>query len=281
MEIRVPKEELQKRSIFLGLPCYGGMMAANCAKALMNLSTLCTQHGIGLNAYFLSNESLITRARSYIAEIFLQSGATHLMFIDSDIGFDAKDVLTLLALQSEESPYDVIGACYPKKTISWEKIKAAVDAGKADEDPGLLEMFAADFVFNPKPGVDRIPLNEPAEVMEIGTGFMMVRRKAFQLFDEKFPEYKFTPDHVRSKAFDGHKQIMLYFQAEIDKKTNRYLSEDYFFCQKIIEAGGRIWLCPWMQLEHMGSYFFKGSLHQLASIGASATADPTKLKHKK
>ena len=41
--------------------------------------------------------------------------------------------------------------------------------------------------------------------------------------------------------------------------------------------GGRVWFCPWMQLQHVGSYVFGGSLADLASIGASATADVNKL----
>jgi len=282
VEIKISREELQKRSIFLGLPCYGGMCGANFTKALMDLSAVCTAHGIKIQAYFLSNESLITRARSYISEVFLQSDCSHLMFIDSDISFNPKDVLTLLALASDDSPYDVIGAAYPKKTIAWEKVKQAVDKGMGDENPNLLELFAADFVFNPKPGVERIPLNEPAEVLEIGTGFMMVQRRAFKLFEDYTKgKYEFTPDHVRSAHFDGHKKIQLYFQAEICPTSNRYLSEDYFFCQQVVKGGGRVWMCPWMGLEHMGSYFYKGSLHQLAQIGASPTANPDELKHKR
>jgi hypothetical protein len=35
----------------------------------------------------------------------------------------------------------------------------------------------------------------------------------------------------------------------------------------------KVWLCPWMQLQHVGMYVFGGSLADLASIGASATAD--------
>ncbi|MBF9651877.1 hypothetical protein IAI40_12155, partial [Streptococcus pseudopneumoniae] len=55
----------------------------------------------------------------------------------------------MLALQSDESPYDVLAAPYPKKCISWEKIKAAVDKGVADENPAVLENFVGDYVFNP------------------------------------------------------------------------------------------------------------------------------------
>ena len=86
-------------------------------------------YGIDVNYHFLFNESLITRARNYIADEFLRSNHTHLMFIDSDIGFAAKDVLSLAALQSDESDYDIICGPYPKKVISWEKIKLAVDKG--------------------------------------------------------------------------------------------------------------------------------------------------------
>jgi hypothetical protein len=74
---------------------------------------------------------------------------------------------------------------------------------------------------------------------------------------------------------------MQYFQAEIDPASKRYLSEDYWFCQKLIEIGGKIWYCPWMKLQHVGSYIFGGSLMDLASIGAPATADPGLLKKPK
>jgi hypothetical protein len=65
------------------------------------------------------------------------------------------------------------------------------------------------------------------------------------------------------------------FQAEVDPVSKRYLSEDYWFCQKSWEIGVKTWLCPWMKLQHMGSYVFGGSLIDLAQIGAGATADET------
>ena len=57
-------------------------------------------------------------------------------------------------------------------------------------------------------------------------------------------------------------------------KSKRYLSEDYWFCQKAHEVGIKTWFCPWMRLQHVGSYIFGGSLADLAAIGAAATADP-------
>jgi hypothetical protein len=281
MEISVSIEELRKNKLFLATPMYGGMCAGMFARSVADLSAMCTHYGIPLQMYFLFNESLITRARNYCVDEFMRSDATHLMFIDSDIGFNPNDVIALMALSRDDSPYDIIGGPYPKKCISWEKIKLAVDKGVADKDPNVLEKFVGDYVFNPKAGAGSIPIGEPVEVLEIGTGFMMARKNTFQKFAEKFPKYSYKPDHIRTAAFDGSREIMQYFQAEIDPVSKRYLSEDYWFCQKVQEIGLQTWFCPWMQMQHVGTYIFGGSLADLASIGASATADAGMLNKNK
>lgn len=209
------------------------------------------------------------------------------------------------------SNYYVVSNC-----ISWEKIKTAVVKGFADKNPTDLEKYVGDYVFNPKAsGPDgRIPLNQPVEILEGGTGFMMIRRKTLERYQERFPELWYKPDHVRTKEFDGSRSIMMYFDCAIDRgydfgdakrvmeavandavtpeliadtkaklegektASMRYLSEDYFFSRNVQKAGMKIWLCPWIRLSHTGTYVFGGSLIDLAQIGASATADPSLLK---
>ena len=322
IEIKVPIEKLRERKLFVAVPMYGGMCQGMFTRSIADLSALCTHYGIQVRFYFLFNESLITRARNYCADEFLRSGDTHLMFIDSDIGFNANDVIALLALQSEnpdDDQYDIIAGPYPKKCISWEKIKLAVDKGFADEDPNQLDRYVGDYVFNPTATTTQIPLGEPVEVLEAGTGFMMIRRNTFEKFQQQYPQQFYKPDHVRTEHFDGSREIMAFFDTPIDhKRTNmndelkafldknpeatkeqilefvtnpnegvlrdyskRYLSEDYMFCQWVRNAGMKVWLCPWMELKHVGMYVFGGSLVDLATIGAAATADPTQLKKKK
>ena len=272
-EVKVAVEVLRTRKLFLAVPMYGGQCTGMFARSVADLSSICTQYGIPLQLYFLFNESLITRARNYCADEFMRSGATHLMFIDSDIGFNPNDVIALLAIQDDASPYDVIGGPYPKKCISWEKIKLAVDKGVADENPNNLEKYVGDYVFNPKSGQAQIPIGEPVEVSEIGTGFMMIRRRTFEKYQEAFPELSYKPDHVRTEHFDGSREIMAFFDCIIDPVSKRYLSEDYMFCYNVQKMGLQVWFCPWMQLQHVGTYIFGGSLADLASIGAAATAD--------
>lgn len=282
MEINVPIEVLRERRLFVAVPMYGGNCHGMFARSLADLSARCTQYGISLQLYFLFNESLVQRARNYCCDEFLRSQATHMMFIDSDIGFDAQDVLMMLALQSDDSPYDVLCGGYPKKTISWEKIKRAVEKGFAENNPNDLEKYVGDYVFNPKTNQTEIALNEPVEVLEGGTGFMMIRRKTFEEFDKNFPEQRYKPDHVRTEHFDGTREITAFFDCIIEPETKRYLSEDYMFCQYVQKMGLKVWLLPWVKLQHVGTYVFGGSLPDLAQLGVSATADVNELKkHKK
>ena len=279
MDVSIDIAELRKRKIFVATPMYGGMCGGQYTKSTADLAILSTQHKVDLKFFYLFNESLITRARNYLADEFMRDETyTHLMFIDSDIGFNPNDVLALAAIADPDSDKDIVCGPYPKKTIAWEKIKQAVDRGFADEDPEALARFVGDHVFNPVEGNNEMRIDEPCEVLEGGTGFMMIQRKAFEKFAKAYPGQMYTPDHVRTAAFDGNRQIMCYFDALIDEKSNRYLSEDYMFCQWAREAGIKVWMCPWMQMTHMGSYMFGGSLADLAQIGATATADPGQLQ---
>lgn len=277
MEIQISIEELQKKKLFVATPMYGGQCAGMYTRSIADLSAICAKYNIPLQLYYLFNESLITRARNYCVDEFMRSDATHLMFIDSDIGFNPQDILALLAMMTDESEYEIMGGPYPKKCISWEKIKLAVDKGVADEDPNNLEKYVGDYVFNPKGSSGEIPLGEPVEVSEIGTGFMMIRRSALDKYKEAYPEQSYKPDHVRTEHFDGSREILAYFDCIIDPESKRYLSEDYNFCYHAQKAGMKVWFCPWMRLQHVGSYVFGGSLIDLATIGASATADVAKI----
>ena len=267
MEFEINIEKLQQGGLFVGMPCYGGNMYGTTARCLMDLSVLCSKYNIHMRTYFLFNESLIQRARNYIVDEFLRSDCDTMLFIDSDISFESKDVLAMYHL-SKANEYDIFCAPYPKKTIAWEKIVKAVNKGFADEDPNQLENFVGDYAFSVVEAGE-IRLSEPVEVLESGTGFMMIKREALEKFKETYPQYAYLPDHARTENFKGDRSIHAFFHCEIDPDTKRYLSEDYWFCQMSRKAGIKVWLAPWIQLQHTGTYTFKGSLPHIAAAGAS------------
>jgi len=284
MDIKIDLSILRKRKIFVATPMYGGQCHGMYTRSTADLAKLGQAYGVEIKFFYLFNESLITRARNYCADEFMRGDYTHMMFIDSDIGFDPNDVLTLAALMDNDDPNndkDIMCGPYPKKTIAWEKIKQAVDKGFADADPSALENYVGDYVFNPADDTKSVRIDEPVKVLEGGTGFMMITKNAFYKFQDAYPDYNYLPDHVRTKHFDGSRSIFMYFQALIDDKSRRYLSEDYMFCQWMREIGIATWMCPWMKLMHTGSYTFGGSLADLAKLGATATADPDLIKNMK
>lgn len=274
MKIEVSIEELRKYKLFVGTPMYGAQCTGTYTKSCTDLSLMCGANGIDVRFYFLFNESLIQRARNYIVDEFLRSDCTHMVFIDADIGFNPRDVLGLLAVQiQDKEKYNIVTGPYPKKTIAWEKVSAAAAQGKGKDNPFELENYTADYVFNPVNKTTSFNLGEPLEIAEGGTGFMLIPRETLEKFRDAYPELQYKPDHARTENFDGSRMITAFFDCVIDPDTKRYLSEDYFFTKYARKAGMQVWMCPWMQLHHIGSYVFKGSLGHIGSLGMSATAD--------
>jgi len=272
MQFEIDIQKLRSKKLFIATPMYGGQCHGAYTKAIADLMILCTKYAIEAKLFFIFNESLVQRARNYLTDEFVRSGYDHMIFIDSDIHFEPQDVLVMMHFAATRDDMDVVCGPYPKKAISWEKIKVAVDKGYADVNPNILEEFVGDFVFNPADGVTQFRIDEPVEVKESGTGFMLITREALQKYDKAFPGQSYKPDHVRTANFDGSREIMAYFDCVICPVTKRYLSEDYMFCQWMRKAGGKVWLLPWMRLKHAGSYIFGGSLQSLAAINVSPTA---------
>ena len=291
MQLQIKVEDLRKAKLFVATPMYGGQNNGMYMKACLDLQGLCIQYGIEIRFSFLFNESLITRARNYLVDEFLRSGYSHLLFIDSDIHFDPNDVLAMIALDK-----DVLGGPYPKKSINWRNIAQAMVKNPAIS-PNELETLTGDYVFNPVPGTKQFKVTEPLEVMEIGTGYMMVKRHVFDKFKAAYPHLNYKPDHVGQANFDGSRYIHAYFDTVIDRgepfdkihdfmeaaakgedvkerakelltkedeSSHRYLSEDYMFCQYWRKIGGQVWLCPWMKTQHIGTYAFNGNMQKIA-----------------
>ena len=266
MEIKVELEKLRQNKLFVATPMYGGMAHGLYIKSCLDLQNVMSKYGIETKFSFLFNESLITRARNYLVDEFLRTDCTHLLFLDSDIGYTAQDVVALMALDK-----DVIGGPYPKKAINWENVAKAARQ-HPDLEPHELEKLVGQYVFNVVKGTKSFSVTEPLEVMEIGTGYMMVKREVFDKMKDSYPMIHYKPDHVGQSNFDGSRYIHAYFDTVIDYKdsitgggSDRYLSEDYMFCQMWRKIGGQIYLCPWMKTQHVGSYAFSGNMPAVAN----------------
>jgi hypothetical protein len=264
MQIELNRERIQQAKLFIATPMYGGQAAGLYIKSILDLQGVLMANGVQNRFSFLFNESLITRARNYLVDEFLRTDCTHLLFIDSDIEFAPMDVLAMIHFDK-----DIIGGPYPKKSINWKNIDIAYKKAKmagAEVNIAALEYLTGDYVFNPVPGTKEFRTDDLIEVMEIGTGFMMIKREVFEHFAKEYPHLRYKPDHPGSTNFDGTRYIHAFFDTVIDPDTHRYLSEDYFFCQYARAIGKSVWYCPWMLTTHVGTYGFKGNLPAIANL---------------
>lgn len=243
----------QQVKIFVATPMYGGMCTGMYASAIMQLVGVCGQNNMQMYYSFMMNESLITRARNSMAYDFLESDATHLMFIDADISFNPNDIPLMV-----NADKDIICGLYPKKEINWVEVAEAVKRGVPPQE---LHKYTGAFVVNLPHGTDTTsgPIGQPMEIANGGTGFMLIKRKVFETLADKVPSYTNDMYH----AVDTVRKIKIikeFFATSIDEESNRLLSEDYHFCKIAREQGFKVYAAPWAQFGHMGSYTFSGQL---------------------
>lgn len=238
--------------LFISTPMYGGQCFGFYAQSLLQLNNKLRDANIESMMSFMFNESLITRARNALAHQFLKTDCTHLFFIDADIRFNAADVIPML-----EADKDIICGIYPKKEINWGSVKRAMDAGVPNDQ---LKWHTGSFVVNlvGYAGEVTVPVNQPVEIWNGGTGFMIIKREVFEKLADKVPSY--TNDVTDLAGNIKADEIKEFFATSIEPGTNRLLSEDYHFCRIWREAGGQVWAAPWAHLSHIGSYVFEGAL---------------------
>lgn len=253
------------RRLLVATPLYDGAQA-DYLRAVVGLTGAAERAGVGCAFAWLSNNAAIDRARNALAAAFLQSDATHLVFIDGDIGFVPEELLDLVVRMDADPALAVVGAPCPKRRINWALVAAAAAKGLAAQDPGALEQFAGVFALDPLDPKAVFRLDQPIELARIGAGLMVVRRDVIETLCERHPELRYAPDQLdRDSGLTGERLTAL-FQPMIDPDSGHLLSEDFAFCRRVRDAGFRIWLAPWMRTTHTGPARFGGTLAALAAL---------------
>ena len=243
-------------SLFLSTPCYGGLCLQKYTESILGLQILASQAGVQLYIDTIENESLVQRARNVAVGRFMQkSDAQYFMFIDADVHFDPQSVIRLI-----RSGHDLSVACYPKKFVDWNQAAEAVKKG----DERNMAMLSASLVVNF--GAEKVAIVDGfAPVLDGPTGFMLIKRSVFEQMEKAYPDLHCKNDH-QNRDFDYYHAA---FDCMIDPVTRRYLSEDYAFCRRWQQMGGKIYADTQTTLGHVGNLPFSGQLSERIKLGDS------------
>jgi len=172
---------------------------------------------VGWNA-----DPCIDRSRNVLAKNFLDSDCTHLLFIDSDIGFTPQNFVDITSHTEL-----VVGGMYPLK-----------------RDKTHVEWCGN--------GLGRETAVRPdglQEVRYIGTGFLCIAREALLKLIAADPELAYTSDE------EGHRTEYAFFMEGIfsaDGGRRRFLTEDWYFCQRWLDLGEKVYADTRVFLRHAG-----------------------------
>lgn len=217
---------------FIAVPFYGGFPA----QFHGSMMKLIISPPCNITIKHLEGDSLVSRARNSLTAEFLKSDFTDMIFIDSDLVFSPEQIGRLMS-----HDVDVVAGFYPKKqdgNLRW--VVNAIGGEKPDER-GLQS------------------------VRFMGTGFMRVRRRVFEMMIEKYGDLTaFTPDHL-----PGETQHDLWPAGvcKYEDGSRRYLSEDWYFCQRWLDMGGKVYGDTGIVLKHIGQAIYP-LLHQIPQISS-------------
>lgn len=211
----------------IGLPCGGGNISEKTTVGLFDLAKVFVRNNIQHSLLTLSNSSLIGHARSRVANFFLNNTEfEYLFFLDSDIGFDANDVLKLLQYQVH-----IVSAAYPMKV--------------------LPPRYCVNVSYPEKKKGDLIKIDGN------GMGFVLIHRRVFIDIARQYPGLKYIPSdyHSEEPHSEGEMNNSYHYFAEL-KQGNGFMSEDKAFFHRATQVGYDTWLDPTIKLNHTGYHIY-------------------------
>lgn len=240
---------MTRPEIYVATPAYGGLVTTNYMLSILDLSRTAPETGFDVSINLLGKDSLITRSRNTLVAHFLTaSDATHMMFIDADIGFRPDQVKRMLDFDQ-----DVVAGMYPLKALRWDQPATLTHP----EDPRTAMLHY----------VGRFETGPALETRDgfvtgvyCGTGFMLMRRAVLERMVAAHPETAYRTDHVLATGTAGETvgRAHALFECTIDPDSGEYLSEDFGFCRRWRALGGTIWLDTLGSLSHTGATDYVG-----------------------
>ena len=254
IEINLDKKPIAK--IMVCTPCHSDV-SMHYTQAVLKFQMECMKQNI-LVSFSLLKSSLVTQGRNLCVAEFLnhKDNYDYLLFIDSDIDFESKTIFKMIGADK-----DIIACPYPMKMIDTDRMWAKLhqtDLIKTKDD-----LLKAGYSF-PLKMDNKNDINIDHGVIEVShapTGCMLIKREVIEKMIKHHPELKiYQPTIVNGKE-TAKENFYNLFDTLHDVKTKRYFGEDFGFCQRWTDVGGKVYIYALDYITHVGEHQYCGRFY--------------------
>jgi|TARA_R110000803_G_scaffold86994_1_gene153554 hypothetical protein len=237
-------------SLFVATPVHSEC-SIHYTQALLELQQICFKHKIKVT-FSLIKSSLVTQGRNLCVAGFLESNYTHMLFIDSDIYFDSSSIIEMIKRDKE-----LISIPYPLKTIMWDKALHKIEKGLIKTTNDLKKAFNT-YPMKVEKNDDISVDNGVIEVTHSPTGCMMIKRSVFDKMIKAYPDKNIIQKTVINGEYVNRPNLWNFFDTLHDPITKTYMGEDFSFCQRWKDIGGKCYAYITDSIVHIGEHQYEG-----------------------
>ena len=239
-----------KISLFVATPVHSDC-SIHYAQGLLELQKMCMEKKVEIQFQLLKS-SLVTQGRNLCVSGFLESGMTHMLFIDSDILVNAETVFKMI-----DRDKDIISVPYPLKTFNWGKAFEAIQKGDIKK-PSDIQKWTNSYPMRVANTNDIIVDKGVIEVTHSPTGCMLIKREVFDKMIKHYPDKGIVQKTVINGEYVSRPHLWNFFDCIHDPETKTYLGEDFSFCKLGKDIGGKCHAFIDDPIMHIGEHQYKG-----------------------
>jgi hypothetical protein len=246
--------------IMLATPAHGGQVCTGYYTSVVKTLLFFKDEypGIEIDLRLLSL-SILPLARNLFASLVLEDRSyTHLLFVDSDMGFSPSLIAKMIAFQKP-----VVGVIAPRRRFDY---KTYFELGRTLDNAVTSKLLGAEYIgansVVGSPGSDGEKSVEVkdgfVQVTGVGTGIMLIERSVFERIRERYPD-QWVANPGKQGEGAGLKGGLLHCFDPERGEDGLYPGEDVAFCRRWVEGcGGEIWANVDEFIVHIGHENFVG-----------------------
>lgn len=209
--------------VTVAIPAYTGTIHLGTMRSLFTDLLALQARGDSWTLEDECGNALIGDARALIVAKFLASQSDVLVFVDSDVCWEAGALVKLV-----DHPVEMAAGIYPQRRDPIAYCVKWIPKQELWADNGLLQ-------------VEGVPF-----------GFVKLTRSILEKMVEQYPDSEFWCPEA-----PGEKVWALFADYRIGKHK---MGEDYAFCRRWTDMGGAVWIDPEIKMGHIGNKTFQGHL---------------------